>query len=98
MLPPLRDRRQRKPSHFGSYCHSLPRGIASTDFASIATRDVDFRARFAGAAGKGLGLVIRWTFPINAKRPTFAGRFQKIILCEADQTAEVIHCCSFAFG
>jgi hypothetical protein len=26
---------QRKPSHFGSYCHASPSGITSTDFASI---------------------------------------------------------------
>src|SRR3954463_11803064 len=52
MLLPLRDSRQRKPSHFGSYCHSLPRGIASTERASIATRDVDFRARLAGGGNR----------------------------------------------
>jgi hypothetical protein len=26
---------QRKPSHFGSYCHSSPTGISSTERASI---------------------------------------------------------------
>src|SRR5215471_12599198 len=32
---PLRKRRQRKPSHFGSYCQPLPVGIWSTESASI---------------------------------------------------------------
>ena len=35
MILPSRKAKQRKPSHFGSYCHSLPWGIASTDNASI---------------------------------------------------------------
>src|ERR1043166_9028443 len=34
-LLPSRNTRQRNPSHLGSYCHSGPRGISSTDFASI---------------------------------------------------------------
>src|SRR5215217_322745 len=96
MLPPLRDNRQRKPSHFGSYCHSLPRGIASTERASIATREVDFRARLAGEAQVGT----RLTLELSHQRKTagFRRPFPKIFLREADQTAEVIHCCSFAFG
>jgi hypothetical protein len=32
---PSRKTRQRKPTHFGSYCHCLPTGIWSTDSASI---------------------------------------------------------------
>src|SRR5262249_38947933 len=32
---PLRKRRQRKPSHFGSYCQPLPVGIWWTESASI---------------------------------------------------------------
>src|SRR3954471_3307210 len=35
MWAPSRNARQRKLSHFGSYCHSLPTGMASTDNASI---------------------------------------------------------------
>jgi hypothetical protein len=35
MFWPLRKTRQRKPSHFGSYCQPAPVGIASTDDASI---------------------------------------------------------------
>src|SRR5690242_18270139 len=34
-LSPLRNARQRKPSHLGSYCQLSPRGISSTDLASI---------------------------------------------------------------
>ena len=32
---PSRRAKERKPSHFGSYCHCLPRGIALTDNTSI---------------------------------------------------------------
>ncbi|MGY4599847.1 hypothetical protein ACVWXL_007593 [Bradyrhizobium sp. GM22.5] len=32
---------------------------------------------FCGRRRQQAGLIIRWTCPINAKRPTFAGRFQK---------------------
>src|SRR5438046_9587320 len=35
MSLPRRKARQRKPSHFGSYCQPGPTGISSTDFASI---------------------------------------------------------------
>ena len=35
MMLTSRKARQRKPSHFGSYCHSLPSGISFTDNASI---------------------------------------------------------------
>src|SRR5215212_3606318 len=35
MSVPSRKAMQRKPSHFGSYCHSLPVGNSSTDRASI---------------------------------------------------------------
>lgn len=34
---PSRTRRQRKPSHFGSYSHSSPIGMASTERASMAS-------------------------------------------------------------
>src|SRR3954471_24030055 len=34
-LSPSRNAMQRKPSHLGSYCHSSPVGISSTDSASI---------------------------------------------------------------
>src|SRR6185312_15661823 len=34
-MSPSRNTRQRKPSHFGSYCHSGPTGTSSTDKASI---------------------------------------------------------------
>jgi hypothetical protein len=34
-LSPSRKAMQRKPSHFGSYCHCLPAGISSTERASI---------------------------------------------------------------
>src|SRR5687768_10641937 len=43
MSAPSRNARQRKPSHFGSYCHSAPIGISATDNASI------------GAKGRGIG-------------------------------------------
>src|SRR5512132_4499396 len=35
MLSLSRNTKQRNPSHFGSYCHSLPFGISSTERASI---------------------------------------------------------------
>src|SRR3954469_23751396 len=35
ILSPSRNARQRNPSHFGSYCHWLPRGISGTERASI---------------------------------------------------------------
>src|SRR5262249_34406143 len=35
---PLRKTRQRKPSHFGSYCQPLPVGISSTESASIGAK------------------------------------------------------------
>src|SRR5207248_5678361 len=37
MSLPRRKARQRKPSHFGSYCQPGPIGISSTDFASIGS-------------------------------------------------------------
>ncbi len=35
---PSRSKRQRKPSHLGSYCHSLPVGMSATERASIGSR------------------------------------------------------------
>jgi hypothetical protein len=67
-LSPARESRQRKPSHFGSYCHSLPRGIASTERASIAAGGADWEdAVFRRASGMAF----------NANGRLFAGRFQE---------------------
>src|SRR5690349_4089758 len=56
MLSPSRKSRQRKPSHFGSYCQFAPSGIVPTDRASIGAKGglsgrVMRRANAAGALG-----------------------------------------------
>src|SRR5262249_4143805 len=60
-LPPSRKMRQRKPSHFGSYCQSFPSGISSTDKASIG--------------GKGCGRA-RDIAPLTQNGRLWAGRLQ----------------------
>lgn len=51
-FPFSRKARQRKPSHFGSYCHWSPRGICSTESASIGSRGpFDFK-RHPAVAGR----------------------------------------------
>src|SRR4051812_6642863 len=52
-LSPWRDSRHRKPSHFGSYCHSSPRGIVSTERASMALNAVFADAVFRRKEGNG---------------------------------------------
>src|SRR4051794_10117386 len=97
MVLPWRANRHRKPSHFGSYCHSSPRGIASTERASMAIGGADLEARDVacdvacddfGAGG----------MQPQRKTAGFAPAVLKKIERAADQTAAVIHCCSFAFG
>src|SRR5215831_1889769 len=63
ILPPSRKMRQRKPSHFGSYCQFLPRGISSTDKASI------------GGKGRGRARVIE---SLTQDGRLSAGRLQNI--------------------
>src|SRR5436190_20492805 len=71
-LSPSRESRQRKPSHFGSYCHSLPRGIASTERASIAASGADWEdAVFRRAGG----------IPSQRKRPAIRRPLPGIITC-----------------
>ena len=53
--------RQRKPSHFGSYCHSVPTGISSTDSASIGASFLGRREtmRLTNANGRRFGRPFR---------------------------------------
>src|SRR5256884_1247529 len=63
---PWRDSRQRKPSHFGSYCHSAPRGIASTERASMVASEGGRRRALPGG---GLENSSTRDMPSQRKRP-----------------------------
>src|SRR3954471_10233376 len=98
MSLPRRDSRQRKPSHFGSYCHSSPRGIASTERASIAAIRVDTLLVFRGEGGNGKRLSNTKHAPPTQTAGYSPAASRNNLSLKGDQTtAAVIHCCSFAF-
>src|SRR6185295_17175167 len=78
-LPALRDSRQRKPSHFGSYSHCAPRGMASTERASIATRGDAASAAFCREAAGTRDMLI------NANGRRLAGRQRKLFKSRSDR-------------
>src|SRR4051812_46193529 len=71
--------------------------MASTERASIAASRAGLRAIF-GPLGGGLENSSTRDMPSQRKRPANRRPSSKKIIIEADQTAAVIHCCSFAFG
>src|SRR4051795_2061097 len=84
MILPCRDSRQRKPSHFGSYCHSAPRGIASTERASMALGGADLEARDVACDVLGAGGI-----NLNAKRPALRRPLsKKAVCCRSDRSRD----------
>src|SRR5882757_4856177 len=74
--------------------------MASTERASMAARAADFKgfgAAFRRGDGKAVDTSEKRSMPSQRKRPAIRRPLSGII-CVADQTAAVIHCCSFCFG
>src|SRR4051812_46867320 len=73
MLSPLRKTRQRKPSHFGSYCHSSPTGTSSTESASMGGN--------GGCNSSGMTNPFTHTLPHQRKRPAPRPAVEEKLAC-----------------
>src|ERR1051325_2749376 len=79
---PSRNARQRNPSHFGSYCHSAPSGIASTDNASIGAK-----GGWIGNAICSPGTIVQVGACRDPRTSVYLNPFHSLQLCALDDYA-----------